>query len=154
MRSAVVPWRLGRTLALLACLAGSGCDRPPSADSLAEWTPGDHHSTDDDKLAQQRAAGGTRSAKIQGTQGDVSQLVDLAWRQQCTNCHGPAGRGDGQMGPMLHATDLTSPEWQARVTDTDMAASIKNGKNRMPAFDLPDPVLRGLVARVRSLRGR
>jgi mono/diheme cytochrome c family protein len=142
-----------KTTVLLGCLGALACDRPPSAESLPEWTPQDHHSTDDDQLAAKRA-GGARSAKADSAQSDVAQLVDLAWRQQCTTCHGPAGRGDGQMGPMLHAPDLTSEQWQDRVTDADMALVIKNGRNRMPSFDLPQPVLRGLVARVRSLRAK
>ena len=86
--------------------------------------------------------------------GGDAQLVDLAWRQQCSACHGPAGRGDGQMGPMVQAPDLSRDDWQAKVTDAEMASVIRNGKNRMPKFDLPEPVLRGLVARIRSLRGQ
>ena len=84
----------------------------------------------------------------------MAQLVDLTWRQQCTSCHGPMGRGDGQMGPMVQAPDLTRADWQSKVTDAEMAATIKTGRNEMPRFDLPDPVLSGLVARIRSLQGR
>ena len=152
-RPASIRARIAKAIALLGCLVALACDRPPSAESLPEWTPQDHHSTDDDQLAAKRA-GGARSPKADSAQSDVAQLVDLAWRQQCTTCHGPAGRGDGQMGPILHAPDLTSEQWQDRVTDADMAMVIKNGKNRMPSFDLPQPVLRGLVARVRSLRAK
>lgn len=57
------------------------------------------------------------------------------------------------MAPMLHPPDLTNSEWQSRVSDGEMLATIRDGKNRMPRFDLPEPVLRGLVARVRALRG-
>jgi hypothetical protein len=32
------------------------------------------------------------------------------------------------------------------------ASTIKTGKNKMPKFELPDPVLQGLVLRIRSLR--
>jgi cytochrome c oxidase cbb3-type subunit 3 len=127
-----------------------GCESPPAAATLREWTPADHHSTDDDKLGSQGQ--GTGPAARRGAAGDVAQLVDLTWRQQCTNCHGAGGRGDGQMGAMLHATDLTRADWQKSVTDADLTATIKNGKNRMPKFDLPDAVLAGLVARIRALR--
>jgi mono/diheme cytochrome c family protein len=82
----------------------------------------------------------------------VTELVELTWRQQCTTCHGASGKGDGQMGPMVKAPDLTDGVWQASVSDADMAARIKEGKNRMPKFDLPAPVIAGLVAHVRSLR--
>ena len=64
------------------------------------------------------------------------------------------GRGDGQMGPMVQAPDLTRADWQSKVTDAEMVATIKCGRNRMPSFNLPDPVLSGLVARIRSLQAR
>src|SRR5579864_5328538 len=45
--------RLWAPLAMATAVAfAPACDRPPSADSLREWTPADHHSSDDDKLAQ------------------------------------------------------------------------------------------------------
>jgi mono/diheme cytochrome c family protein len=130
-------------------LSPVACDRAPAAESLPQWSPVDHHSSDDDKLQSGAQAQGVRPKT-----GDVAQLVDIAWRQQCTTCHGPLGRGDGQMGPMVQAPDLTQAEWQSKVTDAEMAATIKSGRNRMPRFDLPDPVLAGLVARIRSLRAR
>jgi cytochrome c oxidase cbb3-type subunit 3 len=138
-------------VAFLAVLA-LACERPPSPDSLPEWTPGDHHSADDDKLKSgMQAQAQPTGAKGQGT--DVAQLVDLAWRQQCSACHGPAGRGDGQMGPMLQVRDLTAADWQSKVSNEEIAATIKSGKNKMPKFDLPDPVVQGLVQRIRALRG-
>jgi cytochrome c oxidase cbb3-type subunit 3 len=122
-------------------------------DSLVDWTPADHHSSDDDKATQGTQAP-SGAARMGGKGDDVAALVDLAWRQQCTSCHGPMGRGDGQMGPMVQAPDLTRADWQSKVTDAEMAAIIKTGRNRMPRFDLPAPVVAGLVARVRSLQGR
>ena len=129
-----------------------GCERPPSSDSLREWTPGDHHSVEDDKAsaggqAAPRASGGPSGAANEGR-----QLAELAWRQQCSTCHGAGGKGDGQMGPMLQAPDLTRAEWQSKVTDAEIVSTIRAGKNKMPKFDLPDPVLQGLVLRIRSLR--
>ncbi|HTB75787.1 MAG TPA: cytochrome c [Polyangiaceae bacterium] len=149
------PWLLFLSFLLGAAAA---CDRPPAADSLQEWTAADHHSTDDDKLgagatgATGQVGRPTGSAASAG--GDVAQLVDLTWRQQCMTCHGPLGRGDGQMGPMVQAPDLTRQDWQSKVSDAEMAATIKSGRNRMPSFNLPDPVLGGLVARIRGLGGR
>jgi mono/diheme cytochrome c family protein len=138
-----------------AFLVAAACDRPPPADSLQEWTKTDHHSTDDDKTAPGGPTGGAqqvaRTSSSGAPGGDVAQLVDLTWRQQCMTCHGSMGHGDGQMGPMVQAPDLTRADWQSKVTDVEMAAMIKAGRNRMPSFNLPDPVLRGLVARIRSL---
>jgi mono/diheme cytochrome c family protein len=137
----------------LLAAAAAGCDRPPSPDSLAEWTPADHHSTDD-KAAPAAGAQVGRPSASAPPGGDVAQLVDITWRQQCMTCHGAMGRGDGQMGPMVQAPDLSRADWQSKVTDVEMAATIKTGRNRMPGFNLPDPVLSGLVARIRSLQAR
>jgi mono/diheme cytochrome c family protein len=132
-------------------LALFACDRAPAADSLREWTPSDHHSTDDDKLA----AGGGRQGPGKGASGDdVARLVDIAWRQQCSSCHGPTGKGDGQLGPMVRAPDLTRDDWQSQVSDAEIATVIKKGKGKMPSFDVPDPIVQGLVARVRAARSR
>jgi len=149
---------------LLGCLAGlalvgaAACDQAPSAGSLPEGKASDHHSADDNggqtsgqQAAPNGGAGGGGSAGARAT--DVAQLVDLTWRQQCSQCHGMSGRGDGQMGPMLHTRDLTDPDWQGKVSDADIAATIRTGKDKMPKFDLPDPVLQGLVARIRQLKG-
>jgi mono/diheme cytochrome c family protein len=136
------------TVAVLSLVLWA-CESAPAAGSLKEWTAGDHHSQDDEKASGQQAAQGAR----QPTGSDVPALVELTWRQQCTNCHGPMGKGDGQMGPMLHAPDLTSAELQAKVTDQEMAAIIKGGKDKMPAFNLPEPVLQAMVARIRQMKG-
>jgi hypothetical protein len=147
--------RLVHWLLLLSATVCSACDGPPSADSLKEWTPGDHHSADDDKVGagqKGQVAAPPKAAAPKGS--DIPQLVELAWRQQCTPCHGSLGKGDGQMGPMVGAKDLTSEELQSKATDDDLAAVIKNGKGKMPKSNLPDPVVFGLVARIRQLRGR
>lgn len=89
-----------------------------------------------------------------GGAGPDPMLVDVAWRQNCAPCHGPVGRGDGPQGPMVRAPDLTRADWQANITDEEMAATIRKGKNKMPAFDLPDQVIRGLVQRIRAARAK
>jgi cytochrome c oxidase cbb3-type subunit 3 len=81
-------------------------------------------------------------------------LVEVTWRNQCAMCHGVLGRGDGPQGPMMHAPNLTLPEWQAKMTDQQIAEVIRNGKNRMPKFDFPPDVVAGLVARIRASKGR
>jgi mono/diheme cytochrome c family protein len=141
-----------RLLSVLSLVVlAPACESAPAAESLAEWRPSDHHSADDDKVAQGASAQQAQGAR-QATGSDIPQLVELAWRQQCTTCHGAMGRGDGQMGAMLQAPDLTRDDLQAKMTDAEMAAFIKHGKDKMPAFNLPDPVLQGLVARIRQLR--
>jgi mono/diheme cytochrome c family protein len=49
---------------------------------------------------------------------------------------------------------LTRDDWLSAAKDEEIAATIRQGKNRMPAFpDLPDAVLQGLVKRIRA-KGR
>jgi Cytochrome C oxidase, cbb3-type, subunit III len=139
------------------CLAGlalplASCERPPAADSLPEWTPADHHSTDDDKLEMRGREQGSGPGGATPQANEVPQLVDITWRQQCATCHGAHGKGDGQLGPMVKAPDLSALEWQSKVTDAEIAATIRNGKGKMPKFDVPEPVIQGLVARVRASR--
>ncbi|CAN5712497.1 hypothetical protein BH11MYX4_BH11MYX4_08170 [soil metagenome] len=122
-----------------------GCDRAPSAEGLKEWKPEDHD-------------GEKRSAK-QGPKGDaggggIPMLVDVAWKNQCQSCHGAAGHGDGPQGPMVKAADLGREEWQSKVKDEEIAATILGGRGRMPKFDLPEEIVKGLVVRIRSFRGR
>jgi cytochrome c oxidase cbb3-type subunit 3 len=142
---------------LLACVLAlplvAACDQAPSADALPEWKPSDHHSVDDNGGAQASGAQAPAAARGAPGAGDTAQLVEITWRQQCSQCHGAMGRGDGPNGPMLHTRDLTDPEWQAKMSDADIAATIRTGKDKMPKFDLPDPVMQGLVARIRQLKG-
>jgi cytochrome c oxidase cbb3-type subunit 3 len=133
-------------VAVVSACVVTGCDRPPSADHLREWTPTDHDRVEEN--AKQQAAA------PKGSSSGADALVEATWKAQCFQCHGPVGRGDGPNGPMVKASDLTSPEWQDKTSDLDIAATIKNGKGKMPKFDLPDPVVRGLVARIRATRGR
>ncbi len=135
-------------LALVLVPAMTACDRAPSADGLKDWTPQDHE-------GEKRAPGANQGAKGDAGAGSAAAtLADLTWRQQCSSCHGPAGHGDGPQGAMFKAPDLSREDWQSKVKDEEIAATIANGKNRMPKFELPEEVLRGLVGRVRSFRGR
>lgn len=129
----------------LSAVLGVACDRAPTPAGLKEWTAADH----DGEKSAPNAKQGPKGA----SGGGASGLVDITWRAQCASCHGPAGRGDGPQGAMFKAADLGDAEWQAKIKDEEIAASIVNGKGRMPKFELPEEVVKGLVARVRSFRG-
>lgn len=137
------------TLPLLGLLAAAACDRPPSSQGLPEWTPADHDRAEE----KTRLRTGAQVSATPGQKDDGATLVELAWAQRCAACHGPYGRGDGPEGASVKAPDLTREEWQARVTDADVAASIRAGKGAMPRFDLPPAVVLGLVGRIRAYRG-
>jgi mono/diheme cytochrome c family protein len=123
----------------------AACDPDPGA--IREWTPQDHEPPD--------KASPDQVAEVEATPGEEgsadAQLVTQAWRKNCQLCHGPTGRGDGPQGPMLQAPDLTKKEWLSQATDAQIEQSIRQGKNKMPAFGhLPDAVVSGLVKRVRA----
>jgi mono/diheme cytochrome c family protein len=124
----------------------AGCEAPPSASTLHEWTPADHDRAEEAARAQQGQT---------GVKGGSDALLEASWAQQCAACHGPIGHGDGPTGPMVHAADLTLADWQATVTDAQIAGVIVNGKGKMPPFgNLPPKIIAGLVARIRASRGR
>ena len=135
--------RLG-TFGLLALAAFAACDRAPSTDGLKEWTPVDHDG--------EKKAGTNQGPK--GDAGGTPALVEITWRNQCASCHGVAGKADGPQAAMFKPADLSKEEWQGKVQDDEIAKTIKEGKGRMPKFDLPDDVVRGLVARIRTFRGK
>jgi mono/diheme cytochrome c family protein len=150
---AVSPSRSFAFLAIAVVLLAA-CDSPPAASTLPEWTPSDHDRTEESARAAQQAgatpAANGGAARPQGP----DPVLEAAWSEQCAACHGTMGRGDGPTGPMVHAKDLTSAEWQATVTDKQIAAAIMAGKGKMPSFaNLPPKIIAGLVARIRATKG-
>jgi mono/diheme cytochrome c family protein len=142
----------GSFLVVAIACSGAACDRAPSGEAQ-EWTAKDHDRREESKAVK---AGTQASAQPKGSgskANDDRTLVELTWRQACVSCHGVLGRGDGPSGPMVQAPDLTRADWQGKVKDEEIAATIKNGKNKMPKFDLPDRVVAGLVARIRASAG-
>lgn len=55
---------------------------------------------------------------------------------------------------MLRVPDLTRTEWLDRASDQEIAETIRKGRNKMPAFDLPPQVIDGLVKRIRAGRAK
>ena len=75
-----------------------------------------------------------------------AQLVKTGhsfFTQSCSSCHGTQGQGG--MGPNLYNSDLS---------DAKIAATITNGKGRMPAFgsQYKAPQEQALTAYIRSLK--
>jgi mono/diheme cytochrome c family protein len=125
------------------------CDRAPS--DLREWRTSDHDHTSNPNATQVEVkpdAGNPLAAQ------GVDEVTIVTWKENCAKCHGTVGAGDGPQGPMTHARDLTSPEWQAATSDAVIAQSIRDGRGRMPAFKLPDSTLASLVRLVRLFDAR
>lgn len=131
--------------------ATAACDRAPSG--AREWAPTDHDGAENalqgPKKQPGRPAPGSKPAG-----GLDPELVEVAWRQSCAKCHGEQGRGDGPEGMMVRAPDLTRAGWQGRVTDQELAETIRKGRDKMPPFNLPPQVIDGLIARIRANRAR
>lgn len=129
----------------VACLlaAISGCKGKP--EDLREWTPADH--------THQTESGNTGRAPrtIPRDEEAARDLSAAIWRQECANCHGETGRGDGPQSAMVQARDLTDPAWQESASDAVLGIIIREGKGKMPAFRYPDTTIQALVAHVRRL---
>ena len=162
MRSRPVVPRLAlrpSSIAILTLtLAGSswlaGCRHTPA--DIREWKPDDHDRADETQKGRTAPAAvqaASRSAP-QSSASPTATLVDVTWRTQCATCHGLSGRGDGPQGPMVHAPDLTRPEWLSATSDEQISHTIVTGKNRMPKFDFPPDVVSGLVKRIRASKAR
>jgi hypothetical protein len=83
----------------------------------------------------------------------------LTFRSTCAPCHGPDGRGDGQMAQSLNPKprNYHDPKWQDSVTDDQIKQIIqlggkKTGKSElMPAHpEYSDELLSGLVHAIRE----
>lgn len=131
---------------LLTALACVACNQRPS--DVREWRPGDHDHTENPGSDQVQVDPQDAGAPAIPGFEDVTLV---AWKQNCTPCHGAVGRGDGPRGPMLKATNLTDPAWQGSISDEQIAKTIKLGKGAMPAFNLPDVTIANLVKLVRIL---
>jgi cytochrome c oxidase cbb3-type subunit 3 len=129
----------------LGCAVFTACDRAPS--DVREWKPTDHEPPENAGSVPAQPRPPASAPRESGP-----ELVEVAWEQTCARCHGPSGRGDGPEGMMVRAPDLTRAEWQGRVSDEEIGETIRKGRNKMPAFDLPKGVIDGLVKRIRSRR--
>jgi cbb3-type cytochrome c oxidase subunit III len=75
----------------------------------------------------------------------------------CTECHGEAGKGDGPRAPYSNPTppNLSDTEWKHGSSDGEIFTVIQNGVNDtdMPSFqkDLQPPQIWQIVNYVKSL---
>ncbi|HUK92308.1 MAG TPA: cytochrome c [Blastocatellia bacterium] len=76
------------------------------------------------------------------------------YEKECAKCHGKDGRGKTFRGKMVHAQDFTDPNWQSQTSNDQIAKSIADGKNKMPAYGnkLSKEEIRSLVEVVRGFK--
>jgi mono/diheme cytochrome c family protein len=141
-----MPGRI-QTLALLVAGAALSlaCNDTPA--DLRTWRATDHDHTENPNADQVQVSDAGSDSPGHG----LDDVTIVAWQQNCTGCHGPLGRGDGPQGQLVHASDLSRPDWQASITDDAIASTIRQGRGRMPAFNLPDATVTRLVALIRML---
>lgn len=130
---------------LVLGLLSFACNETPT--DLRQWRASDHDHTANPNADQVQVTDAGSSEPGQG----LDDVTVVAWQQNCTSCHGPLGRGDGPQGQLLHASDLSRSDWQASVTDDAIASTIRQGRGRMPAFNLPEATITRLVALIRML---
>jgi hypothetical protein len=64
-----------------------------------------------------------------------SERMDTLYAQRCASCHGPIGRGDGQVAASLPVIVPDFRETVERKSNGQMRRIITEGKGMMPAFD-------------------
>ncbi|HEU4408454.1 MAG TPA: cytochrome c [Polyangiaceae bacterium] len=144
------PPYLALALPLVAALAG-GCQ---TARDVREWKASDHEQPEHPPAERQPQRRPSQVPAQAESPESTAMLTEIAWQKNCLTCHGPDGKGDGPQGNLFKAQDLTRPEWQASASDEQIAQTIRQGKNRMPKFDLPPEVVNGLIKRIRARKGR
>lgn len=146
---AIRPWLLLASFALLGPVLAA-CSK--KGEDLPEWTPADHDNQAKPSPGQvDTSAPKSAPMSALAAQG-IDEVVLAAWKQNCVPCHGTIGRGDGPQGALVQAADLTKPAWQASITDEQMAATIRQGRGKMPGFPaLPDATLAGIVRLIRMM---
>jgi mono/diheme cytochrome c family protein len=91
-----------------------------------------------------------------GLQRPNPEAGERAYRQNCVNCHGASGRGDGAAADKLdpRPADLTSDKTQAK-RDTELLETIKFGRpgTAMPGWmsELDERDQRDVLAYLRTL---
>jgi len=143
-----MPVRITSPVAVFSVLLAAfafACNSNPA--DLRQWKASDHDHTLNPNSGQVQVT----DAGSEASKAGLDDVTIVAWQQNCTSCHGALGRGDGPQGQLVHAADLSRPDWQAAVSDEAIATIIREGRGRMPSFNLPDATITRLVALVRML---
>jgi mono/diheme cytochrome c family protein len=107
-----------------------------------------------------RRAGATAATTQKKLSRKQQQLASarVLFIENCARCHGADGRGQTPMGKVFAAKDLTDASWwkRERVSERRLAASIRDGRDQMPAFGkkLSKAEINALVALVKTFNGK
>lgn len=88
--------------------------------------------------------------------------TERLWKSKCSSCHGAAGKADTKKGTEMKIRDMSTAEYQAKITDEDIRKSMLEGINRteggvkqeMESYQdtLKPEQIDALVAYVRALK--
>jgi cytochrome c6 len=75
------------------------------------------------------------------------------FKAKCAMCHGDDGLGNTPVGKTLGVQSYKAPD-VLKLSSTGLAAIVKNGKNKMPAFgaQLTDAQIKDVVQYLRTLQ--
>ena len=91
----------------------------------------------------------------------ADKKIERLWKSKCGSCHGKDGKAATDKGKKMKMYDMTSADWQKKISDDDMKKAIKEGvkeekdgvKKEMDAYDdLTPEQIDGLVAFMRELK--
>ena len=88
--------------------------------------------------------------------------IERTWKAKCASCHGADGKGATEQGKKMQVADMSTADWQTKMTDDKIKAAISDGlkrdkngvKQEMEAYKSklrPDQI-DGLTAYVRTLK--
>jgi cytochrome c6 len=91
------------------------------------------------------------AATLLTTAAEADNPAEATYKGKCQMCHGADGKGETPTGKAMKVKDFSSEEVQ-KMSDADLAATITNGKGKMPAYKtLTAEQTKDLVAYIRSL---
>jgi len=91
----------------------------------------------------------------------ADKKTERLWKSKCASCHGKDGKADTTKGKQMKMYDMTTAEWQKKLTDDQLKKVTKEGvkeekdgvKKEMDAYpDLTPEQLDGLVTFMRGLK--
>ena len=59
--------------------------------------------------------------------------AERLWTSKCGSCHGPDGKGQTEQGKKQQVADMTTADWQGKLSDDQLKAAIENGVNETRA---------------------
>src|SRR5437867_3072929 len=107
-----------------------------------------------------KGAGSRKGEEAKGVAVDPGLTAEEIWTQKCKGCHGADGKADTAMAKKVKMRDLSAAGWQAKNSDYQVRAVIRDGRShvprtrRRPAHDLETSAARPQPGRGDRARAR